>query len=206
MDSQTKELKCPACGGPAKCYHQDVGGVEYYDEYVLYCPKCGRIERSTIYGGSPMSDNWGTNCPYCGVDCYSHPGTPPELWGYSFRYLPLFKFNLAGKSFCIAIRDGKVELEAEYSFPFIPPMDLDIPIPYNLTSISTTWETYDEVGLDFSMISSTDKTAEIRIRINERKGYWYYGSLDDQIPSVVTTEKKLIVLKGEKKSFSCRLQ
>jgi len=66
-------IPCPKCGySNATCSCRDVGGVEYYDEYTLYCEKCGYTASSIQYGGSPLSANWDTRCPFCGQDQRAH--------------------------------------------------------------------------------------------------------------------------------------
>jgi len=177
MGSEVKELKCSRCGGSAKCYHQDVGGVEYYDEYVLYCFKCGLIERAMKYGGSPMSDNWGTDCPYCGVDCFSHEATPPRLCGYSTRYLPIFKFKMGKREIWIVIYASAATKEQimlvsdpnGYTGLLVP---LDLPVPHMEGEISEVDENKyhlyhsDELKLDFKVNQSDENQAEIEVSIS----------------------------------------
>lgn len=63
----------PKCENPgATCLWWDVGGVEYYDEFILYCKKCGYTESHIEYGGSQLSANWDTRCPFCGQDQLAH--------------------------------------------------------------------------------------------------------------------------------------
>ncbi len=63
-----KEKKCPKCGSSSLgCRHREVGTIDYYDEYTLYCLDCDYIiETVKKYGGSPLGVNWSTYCPYCG--------------------------------------------------------------------------------------------------------------------------------------------
>lgn len=64
----TEDPKCPKCGNNAIClYMGDIGGVDYQDLYRLRCPCYGYEEDQCLYGGSPVSSNWPTNCPFCGV-------------------------------------------------------------------------------------------------------------------------------------------
>lgn len=66
-------VPCPRCGSPDTiCLCQDVGGVEYYDEYTLYCKTCGYTEQRIEYGGSPLSSNFHTKCPFCGKTGLDH--------------------------------------------------------------------------------------------------------------------------------------
>jgi hypothetical protein len=66
-------IECPHCAiRDAKCECKDVGGVEYYDEYSLTCGTCGYRATAVIHGGSPMSSDWDTECPYCGQNQRAH--------------------------------------------------------------------------------------------------------------------------------------
>ena len=142
-------LKCPVCLQKAECFHQDVGGVDYIDEYVLYCGSCGYIERRSVSGGSPLGDNWTTSCPFCGIECYAHQETPPQLRGYNKRYILLHQFSVLDQLFQIAIRDEKIVLEAITQFPQVP---LDLPLPHNYDNIGIVSEYYDSVWLDFKTL------------------------------------------------------
>jgi len=63
---KTKET----CGGCGKkevyCVHQDLGAVDYYDNFWHVCLDCGdskNTERHTCVGSESKED---TDCPYCG--------------------------------------------------------------------------------------------------------------------------------------------
>jgi C4-type Zn-finger protein len=59
-------VTCPQCGGIAHCqFTGDVGGVDYHDEYSLVCDLCGHQTTDTVYGGSPISSDGATECPFC---------------------------------------------------------------------------------------------------------------------------------------------
>lgn len=156
--------KCPKCGSySVQCYHADVGGVEYYDEYTLHCKDCGYIERVGRSGGSPMSDNWVTECPYCGVGCYSHRVTPEGLWGYGQNYKPdykpLFCFDVhsllgGANELCIAVKDGKAILVA-YGYEG-PRIQLDLPVP-------------DDSSLGFKIIESQRERVVIEVTVVTKK-------------------------------------
>lgn len=70
------------------CCHADVGGVDYLDEFVLYCFDCGKIDRKDISGGSPMGEDWHNDCPFCGVSSCSHPSMPSCLNGWASHLDP----------------------------------------------------------------------------------------------------------------------
>jgi hypothetical protein len=197
MENKKKALKCSECGSPAKCFHQDVGGVDYYDEYVLWCDSCGKIERSLVYGGSPMNDNWLTSCTFCGADCFPHPGTPSELWGYSHRYLPLFKFKIFGIEFCIAVRDEKILLETEFIWPYIPSKELDIPLP-NKKMPCEEPDVFGELKLEFSLLNLCQKFADIRVEVR----YQQYSEHFIKDPPVIVATRNLLVSMVTKDSFS----
>ena len=196
---EKKRLECPKCHSEAQCFHQDVGGVDYDDEYVLYCKTCGNIERVRRYGGSPVSDNWVTNCPYCGGDCFRHEGTPSELWGYSHRYLPLYSFKAgegkAGESrFRIALRDEKVVLER---YPYLESggIELGLPVPYSNDYSSPVCDKWDNLRLQFESVEVEPNQTVIGVRVLEQKGYWYCGSFDDRIPSPTVRGKNRLIVK-----------
>ncbi|MEE9378983.1 MAG: leucine-rich repeat domain-containing protein [Candidatus Lokiarchaeia archaeon] len=75
-----KQPFCPQCGNLAECYCRDIGGVDYHDEFTLYCENCDFIERKYYSGGSPVSADWYNPCPYCGRYEYQHDKTPERLW------------------------------------------------------------------------------------------------------------------------------
>ena len=185
-----KVLRCPLCRQESECFHQDVGGVDYMDEYVLYCVSCGHTERRSVYGGSPLGNNWTTSCPFCGIECYIHEKTPPQLWGYSKRYLLLYQFSVSDQLLQIAIRDEKIVLETIIQFPLIP---LNLPLPYNKDEIGIVSEYYNSIGLDFKTLEAGTDYALIEISIRKRQGYWYYGSLEDATPPVEISTRRLRV-------------
>lgn len=68
------ERRCQNCGSTfIHCYHREVGGVDYEDEYTIFCKSCKYTDNKTLSGGSPVSGNWETDCPYCGKSCHGHP-------------------------------------------------------------------------------------------------------------------------------------
>ena len=84
---------------------------------------------------------------------------------------------------------------------------LDLPVPYDKKSISTTWESYDEVALVFEIIAINKDGLDVGVKIRERKRCWYYSSLDEERPPFEETRKKLIILVNEKsEQLSCRLE
>lgn len=72
---------CPKCRKLYKCGVREIKElIQYYDEYTLYCPKCGRIKaKETIYKGSTISGTSITGCPFCDGKAKNHERTPKEL-------------------------------------------------------------------------------------------------------------------------------
>ena len=72
---------CPDCRKLRKCSVREINeGMYYYDEYTLYCPKCGRIDsKNKIYKGSTISGIRITECPFCRGRFKDHEKTPKEL-------------------------------------------------------------------------------------------------------------------------------
>lgn len=188
--------KCSECDSSfVSCYHVDVGGVDYYDEYILHCKDCGNIKRSSQYGGSPNSDNWLTFCPYCGIDCHSHKGMPVGFMGfgkkYKPEYKPLFFFNCGSKEFCIATNNEKVFVVV-YGYEE-PKIKLELPVPHNNDNEGLVYETWDNASINFNIVESNEVITIIDILVFEQKGYWYYGGLDDSIPPASVVRKRLSV-------------
>jgi hypothetical protein len=75
----SNELKCPRCNINLECFCNDVGGVDYIDEYILICRKCGFNETTCRSGGSPLGENWCTECPFCGKSNLEHSKLPTDL-------------------------------------------------------------------------------------------------------------------------------
>jgi len=207
MEATAKDDKrlC-ACGGEKVCYSSDVGGVEYDDEYVVYCLKCGVVHlRQSVYGGSPCSSDWLTKCPFCGRDNDEHAPIPSYLWGYVTRYLPLLKFNMSETEVWIVLYGSSSEEEAIVMDPFQRfggrRIKLPLPVPYDRTEIFPTWENYDEVSLSLRVLETGESKARIEAEIKERGGYWYYGSLDDAKPPIETTRKEIVITVDSEKKF-----
>lgn len=59
-----------------ECFHKEVGGVDFLDEYTLVCKVCGHISSGLINGGT--YDNWHTNCPFCGESSETHRSDSSE--------------------------------------------------------------------------------------------------------------------------------
>jgi hypothetical protein len=72
---------CPDCRKLYICAVRETNiSIQYYDEYTLYCPKCGKIKaKENIYKGSTISGTRETKCPFCGGRSKNHERTPKEL-------------------------------------------------------------------------------------------------------------------------------
>jgi DNA-directed RNA polymerase subunit RPC12/RpoP len=73
---------CPDCRKLYRCGVHEIkeSSIHYYDEYTLYCLKCGRIvSKEKIYKGSTISGTGITECPFCGRRSNNHERTPQEL-------------------------------------------------------------------------------------------------------------------------------
>ena len=201
MENATNKLICAGCGSQAECFHRDLAGEDYNDEYTLYCKHCGHIERQTRYGGSSFASNWRTECPYCGVDCVAHESAPRELWGCARRFLPLFKFKLAGKDFAIDVRDEKVEMKAIYNRLRLPVKELDIPLPAKKMP-TTRPDVFGEIKLEFSILDSGRISTEIKILIRYRQ----YSEKFRKEPPVILAKKRLLVTLEREDYFSAKWQ
>lgn len=70
---------CPKCNAEAECFGEDINNwVEFYWEYTLICGSCGSCDKATRYGGSRISVNWETICPFCGKKQSEHQKPPSE--------------------------------------------------------------------------------------------------------------------------------
>ncbi|MFA4833712.1 MAG: hypothetical protein WC619_02575 [Patescibacteria group bacterium] len=201
-----EEKRC-SCGGEKVCYSSDVGGVEYEDEYVVYCPGCGVVhQRVGKSGGSPCADNWHTECPFCGRSGDDHAPIPFYLAGYLTRYLPLLKFKIGRTEVWIALYGDPLKEEAiVLDRPSVfsqKKIELDLPVPYNRTELGEVSENYDEVSVSFRLIKAGDKEARVEAVIREQHGYWYNTGLDDAKPAVKTTRQEIIITANGKNHLS----
>ncbi len=106
----------------------------------------------------------------------------------------LFQFCLLNTDFQIVTAEDGVYIEI--SKMGSDRIKLALPVPYNRDSEQTgssTYDTWDNLSLYFRILELQDKRVTIEVTINEQEGYWYYGSLDDSVPPVITTKRKLIV-------------
>jgi len=190
-------MNCPVCDSAlCRCYHQDVGGVEYCDEYILHCQKCGNIERMDVYSGSP--------CPYCEKNCNEHPEAPLELRGHVKKYLPLYSFTLGKEDFRIVIRNKEIFID---SVPFnrFPSVELDIPVPYDRTKDSLICEDRNNLSINFNFKNITQMVTKIDVSIAEQKGYINYDDLDWVMPCRIE-KKKLLVELDESNKLKIKLE
>jgi hypothetical protein len=111
----------------------------------------------------------------------------------------LFKFKIGEREISIIVQSrpafGKRVVLKTRMWPLIV---LDLPVPYEKTSISTTWEKYDEVVLVFEVVAINKDGLDVVVKIRERRGYWYLGSLDEERPPFEETRKKLTIFVDEK--------
>lgn len=74
----SRKLKCPKCGGPARCFYiGDSGGYDYYDDFCLKCgdKRCGHEEGGTVFS-TGYSGGLGVLCPFCDKGLEGHD--PPS--------------------------------------------------------------------------------------------------------------------------------
>lgn len=92
---------CPDCRKLYKCAVREISeGIHFYDEYVLYCPKCGTIKaKEKVYKGSTISGTRTTECPFCRVKSKDHEKTPKELSQSPAK--PKQDFFISGQEFSI---------------------------------------------------------------------------------------------------------
>ena len=67
-----KKPHCPRCGAKAGCNGRDIGGVEYYDYYILGCNQCGYVQAIGHNSGTPCCGSELANCPFCGSSENQH--------------------------------------------------------------------------------------------------------------------------------------
>ena len=81
MHYSIQDRMCPDCRKLYKCGAREIEeAFHFYDEYTLFCPKCGHIvSKEKIDKGSTISGVRETNCPFCRERSKGHEKTPKEL-------------------------------------------------------------------------------------------------------------------------------